>query len=104
MTQQLLSFSDRAIAGDHRAEAEAFVRDHPEVFEMFLRFAREAVAKGAKRIGAKAIAERVRWECASGRGNREWKINNSHVSFISRAMVEADPSLGEVLEFRKVVW
>jgi hypothetical protein len=74
-----------------------------KVVELFLKFAREAKASGSKHFGIGAIAERVRWEVFIYRKEADpWKINNSYRSRLARLLVQRDPSLDGLFEFRKL--
>jgi hypothetical protein len=73
------------------------------VVELFLRFAREARAAGKGHFGIGAITERVRWEVFIARKTGEpFKINNSYRSRLARLLVDRDPSLDGLFEFRKL--
>jgi len=86
---------------EERFRLWVFANDH--VIELFLKFAREARAAGKSRIGIGAIAERVRWEVYIYRKEADpWKINNSYRSRIARLLVQRDPSLDGLFEFRKL--
>jgi len=83
---------------------ERFRRFHeanPWVYKALLRYAREAVwtqrTKGRNRIriGAKAVAERVRWDYEMQADDNEvWKVNNSYISRYARMMNEEDDLRG----------
>lgn len=65
--------------------AEAFVQyhlDNPEVWQWFEKFTLEAIARG-RRMGAKAVAERVRWEIEIEH-NRKFKVGNSWIAYYAR--------------------
>lgn len=81
-----------------RDEFLEFHRAHPEVWRLFERFALDA-ARSGRRIGAKAIAERIRWETViEQRG--EFKLNNNHTAIYARIFAEKYPAMGDVFEFR----
>lgn len=88
---------------DHRERAEAWIAEHPDVYALFERFAGEMALRGRK-FGVKALAERVRWECEWIKKDDEadWKINNNHVAYIARRLVQDHPQLKDFVEFRKV--
>ena len=75
-----------------------FDRDHPEVYKYFCKFTKQAIAKGYKRIGAKMITERIRWEVMLEYGEREFKINNNYTSRYARKFMKEhnSPDLFEV--------
>jgi hypothetical protein len=70
-----------------RADYEAFHRAHPEVWEMFERFAlQKAREHGRTHYGAKSVMERVRWETEAG-GGEPFSINNNWTAFYARRFV-----------------
>lgn len=79
-------FDDPTVSDDPIAVAwRKYHEAHPEVYELFTRFALEVVAKGRKRFSARAIFHRIRWytqiEAPDGTG---FKINNNHSPFYAR--------------------
>ena len=57
-------------------------------YKVFCQFTLEAIASGIKTLGAKAVAERVRWE-SSLQKTGAYKINNTDVAgFAKRFMAE----------------
>jgi hypothetical protein len=77
---------------------------NPQVVELFLRFAREAKLAGNKKFGIKAIAERCRWEhLVVRKEGAPWAINNSYMSRLARLLVQRDPSLEGMFEFRRLL-
>jgi hypothetical protein len=81
---------------------DEWARENPDVIGHFLRFAREARNAGFERYGVKAIAERVRWHVLVEKRGAEFAINNSFMSRLARLLVERDPSLEGMFEFRKL--
>lgn len=82
-----------------------FVRFHsenPHVFGLFVRFAEEARAAGRKRIGAKAIAERIRWSVSVETRGDGFKLNNIFVSRYARLIAKERPDLAELFETRSL--
>ena len=79
-----------------------FHLSHPHIFDLFCRFALQVKERG-KKIGAKAIAERIRWEIYFEKPAKdEYKINNSFVSRYARLAVEKYPDLITVFNFRSL--
>lgn len=78
----------------------AFHAAHPEVYAEMRRLALDAVRAGRKRLGAKALAERVRWEFGVAKGDEEFAINNSYVALYARLLEEQEPALVGVFETR----
>ena len=74
---------------------EKFKRFHtanPDVFDMFEHFTLEAVGSGMKKVGAKFVFERIRWELyvkTKGAGHcvatgRDLKLNNNFTPMYAR--------------------
>lgn len=74
---------------------EAFHRRHPDVFELFRRYAWDLRHAGRKRFGAKAIMERIRWDrmtSSAGDPAEVAKIPNNYTSRYVRLLIEQDGS------------
>lgn len=86
---------------DRQAETrfQQYHAANPEVYRMFRKFAHEAIRGGAKRLGGKLIAERLRWE-SYVQGNDGWKINNSYISFYVRLFQRDFPAYAHLFETR----
>jgi len=67
---------------------EQYFLDNPRVWIYFKRFATYAKAHN-KKIGAKAIMERVRWECDFGEeaGSGEFRVNNNYTAYYTRLLM-----------------
>lgn len=88
---------------DRRAAFEAFHAENPRVWELFERFTLEAVrAGGSRRIGARMVWERIRWETrvAVDLAGGSPKLNDHHVPYFSRLFLDRHPELGQVFETR----
>lgn len=77
-------------------------RQNPDVYKYFERFALHLLRdKKMKKIGAKMIMERVRWEVYIERRD-EYKINNNYTSQYARLFVRNHPEFYDRFEFRKI--
>src|SRR5688500_5975286 len=74
---------------------------NPHVADLFERYALEAWKAGARRVGAKAIAERIRWDQRVRVISDEWKINNSLVALYARLLIHRHTILADVIETRE---
>ncbi len=87
--------------GNLRRNAERWIEDHPEVMDLFERFALELAAQG-RHFGMKLIAERVRWETFFKYGDDDyWKVNNNYTAYIARRLASRHPTLRTYLRFRQ---
>ena len=84
-----------------REEAQQWMASHPIAMGHFRRFARQML-EHRKRFGFKALAERVRWECAfESKGEEEFRINNNWTAYVARALLDEMPQLEGLIELRK---
>lgn len=68
-----------------REQAQRFHNDHPEVWDLFVQFTGEMIARGFKNYSVNAIFERIRWEMdAGGDGKTAFKLNNNYRAFYAR--------------------
>lgn len=85
------------MGGARERAFEEFHAANPRVWELFERFALELVRAGRRRIGARLIGERIRWECAIATTDAEFKVNDHHWPHYARMFAEKH---GNVFEFR----
>jgi hypothetical protein len=84
-----------------RKRFEDFHLKHPHVYLYFERFALELVKKGHKKLGAKMIMERIRWEIfTESKDDAGFKINNDFVAHYARMFIKNHPDQKELFEFR----
>lgn len=82
---------------------EQYFCENPRVWTYFKRFATYAKAHN-KRIGAKAIMERVRWECEFGEQSKpgEFKVNNNYTAYYVRLLLSQCPEFKGFFELREI--
>lgn len=74
-----------ALDGVDAATIEKFIEwfnENQEAWRAFKLFATQALSKG-KKIGAKAVAERCRWETEIVQCN-DYRVNNNYVAYMAR--------------------
>lgn len=85
-------------------EFKEYDKANPEVWQMFCRFAFEAIDRGRKTLSVSLIIERVRWETfiatQSGDG---FKINNNHRAFYARKFMKQFPAYPDIFRTRTSV-
>lgn len=79
---------------------EAFHTANPHVFEEMRRLALARVARGERRVGAKALWEELR-ESIRVRKLGNWKLNNSYTAMYARKLLDAEPALVGKIELRQ---
>lgn len=78
-----------------------FHRDNPDIFRLFVQFAKQAKAAGRERYGAHAIGERIRWHVmVETRSADGFKVNDHHWPYYSRLAMLTEPDLVGVFERR----
>lgn len=82
------------------ARARRFHEQNPEVFQLFARFALEAARAGRRRIGAKAVWERIRWENPVATNGKPYRLNNSFTAWYARRFVVEYPQHRRLFEMR----
>lgn len=71
---------------------EAFHRDNPYVYELFKRFAGQAIASNRAHFGVSAVWERLRWETQIVTFNDDdLKLNNNHRAYYARMFMRDFP-------------
>lgn len=88
-----------------REQCEAFHKEHPEVWDLFVRFTFEMIDRGFKNYSAQhGIFARIRWEIdAGGNGTSEFKINNNHSAFYARRFMKVYPEHDGFFRLRRQV-
>ncbi len=82
-----------------KLSATEYMARYPQVYQAFEQFAHEALRAGRERIGAKMIAERIRWE--SFIKGDDYRVNNTYVSAMARRFMDENPLYGKVFETRE---
>lgn len=69
-----------------RQKCVEFHKKHPEVWELFVKFTKQVIARGHSNYGVGAIFERIRWELdtVGGDGKSTFKLNNNFRAFYAR--------------------
>ena len=87
---------------NYREQALKYLDQYPRILTLFIQFALEAVA-AKKKFAAMMIAQRVRWEVTVYAKDEEgFKLNNSHVPYIMRRVIELHPQVESWVEMRRV--
>jgi hypothetical protein len=84
-----------------RKAFDEFDAENPHVYELFCRFAFQAVARGYENFSARAIIHRIRWETAietteafpnpDSEDGGPLKINNNHSPYYARKFMSEFP-------------
>jgi len=75
-----------------REQVTEYHRNHPEVWELFVRFSFEMINRGFQHYSVSGIFERIRWEMdCGGDGISEFKIGNNYKPFYARRFMKIYP-------------
>ena len=83
-----------------RRDCNRFHAEHPEVWDLFVKFTMEKVALGYDHYGVVGVFERLRWETNAGADVPELNINSSFRAFYARRFNKLHPHLGGGQFFR----
>lgn len=81
---------------------EKFHSDNPNVYALFKRFAFQLMNAGVKKMGAKLIIERIRYETAIKTKGDDFKINNNHTCYYSRLFIFDYPEYKRYFTFKSI--
>ena len=81
-------------------EWKHFHVENPEVYELFKRFAFEAINKGHLRLSSEMIINRIRWETSVVTSDKDYKINNDYKPFYARLFMEEHQTYGNFFNKR----
>lgn len=80
-----------------------FHSEHPQVYRLFEKFAKQLIENGFKKLGAKMIIERIRWEMSTkSKDAAGFKINNNYTCYYSRLFIKNNPEHSDKFEFREI--
>lgn len=79
-----------------------FHNEHPEFWDQFVKFTHEAMDRGFKQFGSKAVFERIRWETAipEDKGHDTTHLKNAYHAFYARMFIEKFPKHKGFFELR----
>lgn len=81
-----------------------YSKARPHIFRRFQEETFNRIRAGAQRVGAKDIAESIRWdtdEHGNKKKNDEYLINNNYVSYYARAFQRRWPRYASIFEIRE---
>lgn len=90
--------------GFKKSTLELFWEFHtlnPQMYHLFLKFARQLKGSGRKKYGVCTIGQRIRWHVAVETKGDNFKINNNHMACYGRLLAVVHPEeFGDFFEFR----
>ena len=81
---------------------ETYHVENPHVYDLFIRFAKEAKSTGRRTFSAKAIFERIRWHVDVETTGDQFKVNNNYPAYYARKMMEDYPEFDGFFKIRKL--
>ena len=85
--------------GTAKEKFDQYDNANPHIYELFKRFAFEAIDSGREYFSAEAIVNRVRWETMIS-GDDDYKINNNYKPFYSRKFMNEFPQYNNFFRTR----
>jgi hypothetical protein len=95
----LLDFAEAQYARTHETRFQRYHAENPHVYEAFKHFTLEAIRSGRKRLGARMVIERMRWE-STVRGTGEYKLNDHYTPFYVRLFIQEFPQHADLFSMR----
>jgi len=79
-----------------------FHERNPIVYQTLINLAREARAKGHRKLGISMLWERMRWEMTVTTYNDSFKLNNNYRSRYARLIMQQEPDLADFFDIREL--
>lgn len=80
---------------------ETYHKQNPEIWEQFVKFARQTKERGFSNYGAKGLFEIIRWHTGVS-GNDGFKINNNYAPDYARKLMEEQPEFKDFFRTREI--
>lgn len=83
--------------------AIAYLEEHMDVWDLFVRFAFDLINGGRDHGGAKAIVERIRWEAATSAhyADLSFVVDNRYTASLARIFAATHPRHAEFFRTRR---
>lgn len=86
-----------------REKFDRYNEQNPEIWEMFKRFAFEAIRNGHKALSVCLVVERIRWETTISTSDPDFKISNTFKPFYARKFHQEYPMYGGIFRTKPSV-
>ena len=81
---------------------DAYDKQNPEVFKLFLEYSEMALNRGFKKFSAKAVFERLRWYYQIEKSDMtNFKLNNNYTAHYARKLIREYPEFEGFFELRE---
>jgi hypothetical protein len=81
-----------------------YIKKYPHIWKAFQKHCLEIVSQGAKRLGAKAVFEHMRYKESGGDWEKydEFKISNDYTAYFARLLAGKYPNCKNLFVFKKI--
>lgn len=79
------------MANNIQVRFEEYHKNNPHVYDMFVKFAKEAKKSNRKKYSAKSIFERMRWHTEIETQGEPFKLSNNYTAYYARKVMEELP-------------
>ena len=76
--------------------------NNPALFDLFVKFAREAQRQSRKRFSVWMIANRIRWYCQIETTGKDFKVSNDYLALYARMLILLDPSFDGLFTLKRM--
>lgn len=102
MSQLAIDVPEDGISWKWRQRAAEFHERNPQVYELLVRYAREARAAGHERVGIELLWNRMRWDfLVETSAGDDYKLNQNFKAWYARRIMEREPDLRDLFETRR---
>ena len=86
-----------------REKFEVFDSDNPHIYDMFNKFAIEAVNAGKTKLSAWLITNRIRWETeVVTKSEDKYKISNDYIALYARKFIAYNPQYKNLFNLKEM--
>tara|TARA_R110002020_G_scaffold27590_1_gene89043 strand:+ start:627 stop:971 length:345 start_codon:yes stop_codon:yes gene_type:complete len=101
VTYQADQFDFDEPVGNLAVRWQLFDKENPRVYDLFKRYAFQAIKAGAAYCSGSLIVERIRWEVAIQTLGEDFKVPNEFIPFMTRKFMTDFPAHEGFFETRK---
>jgi len=81
-------------------KADLWMETNPQAVNIFCEYALHQSSNGTKKIGAKDVAEQMRWHGNLMKDSDPFKVNNNYVKYLAQKAARRYPQLQGAFRFR----
>ena len=105
MTQIEMDFEVKTRFDQMEKAALTYHKQHPEIYDLFCKFALEIIDRGFSNYGSQSVFERIRWHTdrPDVDGKTSFKLNNNHRTFYTLWFARDYPQHADFFRQRRKV-